>query len=221
MIELTAVDQLINLPMGQRDVPAPPLTPTGVGVRAALEQVMIEALSRPPCVVSFSGGRDSSTVLAVATDVARRHGLPLPLPATMLFSNAEETEESSWQRLVLDHLRLPDTVKLPVDGQADALGEWARDMLMRHGLTWPGNAYLHTPILETARGGTLITGIGGDELFEPGHERARLRAIIWSSLPPAARAALWHRRNGPLDYGWLTDDGRGLITRAWAMMAPA
>jgi asparagine synthetase B (glutamine-hydrolysing) len=216
LIELTLVDQLINLPMGQRDVAAPPLAPTDIGVKAALEQVMIEALSRPPCVVSFSGGRDSSTVLAIATDVARRHELPLPVPATMVFPGAEEAEESSWQRLVLDHLRLPEAVTLTLDGQADALGEWARGMLETHGLCWPGNAYLHTPVLETARGGTLITGIGGDEVYEPYHFRSRARAIVWTTLPRGARSALWRRRNGPLDYGWLTDEGRDLITHAYA-----
>jgi asparagine synthase (glutamine-hydrolysing) len=40
--------------------------------------------------------------------------------------------------------------------------------------------------------------------------------MVWSGLPPAARSAIWRRRNGPLDYEWLTDEGRALITRAWA-----
>ena len=53
--------------------------------RAALEAVVLRALLRPPCLVSFSGGRDSSLVLAIASDVARRHGLPLPVPATNRF----------------------------------------------------------------------------------------------------------------------------------------
>ena len=44
----------------------------------ALEAAVRPALERSPCVVSFSGGRDSSAVLAVATQVARREGLPLP-----------------------------------------------------------------------------------------------------------------------------------------------
>jgi asparagine synthase (glutamine-hydrolysing) len=50
--------------------------------RQALEQVVRNALQRPPCGVAFSGGRDSSLVLAVATHVARRDGLPDPLPIT-------------------------------------------------------------------------------------------------------------------------------------------
>jgi asparagine synthase (glutamine-hydrolysing) len=59
-----------------RDPAASPLPPAppGVTVRAALEAVMVRALHRPPCVVSFSGGRDSSAVLALATHVARREG---------------------------------------------------------------------------------------------------------------------------------------------------
>ena len=48
--------------------------------RRALEHVVREALLRPPCGVAFSGGRDSSAVLAVAAHVARRDGLPAADP---------------------------------------------------------------------------------------------------------------------------------------------
>lgn len=37
---------------------------------AALEAVLADALQRIPCLVSFSGGRDSSALLAVAQRVA-------------------------------------------------------------------------------------------------------------------------------------------------------
>ena len=36
---------------------------------SALEEAILPALEREPCLVSFSGGRDSSAVLAVATRV--------------------------------------------------------------------------------------------------------------------------------------------------------
>ena len=48
-------------------------------VLSAVEDAVLPAVSRPPCVVTFSGGRDSSLVLAVATRVARREGLPDPI----------------------------------------------------------------------------------------------------------------------------------------------
>src|SRR5687768_13796753 len=53
--------------------------------REALEQAVLVGLMRPPCVVSFSGGRDSSAVLAIAAHVARREGLPLPIPVSLRF----------------------------------------------------------------------------------------------------------------------------------------
>jgi asparagine synthase (glutamine-hydrolysing) len=54
--------------------PRPDATPTGPGPTpkagfeplAAFRAVVRAALKRPPCLVSFSGGRDSSAVLAVA-----------------------------------------------------------------------------------------------------------------------------------------------------------
>ncbi len=50
----------------------------------AIGDVLVEALSRPPCLLSFSGGRDSSGLLALATKLSREQGLELPVPATML-----------------------------------------------------------------------------------------------------------------------------------------
>src|SRR5215212_1324990 len=49
----------------------------------ALEEAVLPALTQPPCLVSFSGGRDSSSVLAAATRAARREGLPAPVPVTL------------------------------------------------------------------------------------------------------------------------------------------
>src|SRR5579884_3063930 len=66
--------------------------PAPGGLYAALESVLVAALSRPPCAVSFSGGRDSSAVLALATDAARRHGLELPVPVTMRFPSVTAAE---------------------------------------------------------------------------------------------------------------------------------
>ena len=66
--------------------------------RVALEAAVLGALRRPPCGVAFSGGRDSSLVLAVATHVARREGLPDPIPVTRRFPDKPEAEESEWRR---------------------------------------------------------------------------------------------------------------------------
>src|SRR4051794_5992486 len=50
----------------------------------ALEEALLPALQSGRCRVTFSGGRDSSVVLAGATDVARRLGLADPVPLTRI-----------------------------------------------------------------------------------------------------------------------------------------
>ncbi|HEY2429742.1 MAG TPA: hypothetical protein VGI06_12480, partial [Acidimicrobiales bacterium] len=64
---------------------ADPGAPARSDPRAALEAAILDGLRRPPCIVAFSGGRDSSAVLAVAVDAARRHGLAPPVPLTHVF----------------------------------------------------------------------------------------------------------------------------------------
>jgi hypothetical protein len=51
----------------------------GATARGVLEELISPALERPPCVIGFSGGRDSSSLLALATHLARREGLPMPV----------------------------------------------------------------------------------------------------------------------------------------------
>jgi asparagine synthase (glutamine-hydrolysing) len=132
--------------------------------REAFERVMLRALRRPPCVVSFSGGLDSSGLLALAAHVARREGLPPPIAATLVFPEAAASDEREWQELVLRHVGVSDWVRLPFSDELDAVGPVAQRAMLRHGLLWPFNLHFHLPIVEAARGGTLVTGFGGDEL---------------------------------------------------------
>jgi len=133
--------------------------------RQALEAVLVEALQRTPCVMSFSGGRDSSGLLAVAVAVARREGLPLPIPATLVFPDDEQADEGHWQQAVLDHLGLTERMIITASGdEFDAIGPLAREVLAKHGLLWPYNVHFHLPIVRQAVGGTVVTGFGGDEL---------------------------------------------------------
>ncbi len=135
--------------------------------RAAMDAVMRGALSHAPCLVSFSGGRDSSAALATATAVARRDGLPLPVPVTLRFAAAPGSEESEFQEHVVRHLGLPDWERIELTTEIDTIGEVAQRAMRAHGLLWPFNAHFHGPMLERARGGTLLTGVGGDELLGP------------------------------------------------------
>lgn len=133
--------------------------------RAAVEDAVRRALTVPPCLVSFSGGRDSSAVLATAVAVARREGLSLPIPATYRFPGAAASDESAWQEQVVRHLGLPDWARLTLTSELDSVGPVAQAVLRRHGPLWPFNAHFHVPLLELATTGSLLTGVGGDELL--------------------------------------------------------
>lgn len=224
----TQVDLLANLLLGVEPAPAPPEQPDGRGAMAALERALLPALSRPPAFVSFSGGRDSSAVLATAADVARRNGLPDPVPAVMRFGEAPETDETEWQELVLKHLRIERPEVVTVEHELDALGPAATSALRRYGVRWPGNAYMHDPIVELARGGSMLTGVGGDELFGTtasrhvllAHRRVRprprdLAAVPLAFMPKGVRAEVLRRRT-PVEYPWLTAAGADLAGRSLA-----
>jgi asparagine synthase (glutamine-hydrolysing) len=88
----------------------------------AIEQVLTEALSRAPCVLSFSGGRDSSALLAAAVHVARREGLDLPIPATLVFPQSEDSNEDEWQAIVLRHLGVTEWDRFEIHQEFAASG---------------------------------------------------------------------------------------------------
>ena len=133
--------------------------------REVLEAILLEALSSPPCTVLFSGGRDSSVMLAAAVDVARRHGLPEPVPLTMR-SQHPATWETEWQEMTIRHLGIEDWRRVEASTELDALGEIATETIRRFGVYWPSNAHSLRFFARAAVDGTLITGGGGDELLD-------------------------------------------------------
>lgn len=142
-----------------------PPSRAGIAPLEALEAVLTPALARPPCVLAFSGGRDSSAVLAVARAVALREGLPPPIAATLRYTGDGAAEESEWQERVVRHLGVDDWERVPGDCSADLLGPVGTDGLRRRGLVWPPAHHTFIPLLRLAAGGTLVTGHGGDEVF--------------------------------------------------------
>jgi len=203
--------------------------------RAAIEAVVQTALSHPPCLVSFSGGRDSSAVLAVAAAVARREGLPLPVPTTLRFPAAPGSDETEWQELVVRHLDLPDWERIELSTELDLIGPVAGPVLRRHGVLWPPMAYFHVPIFERATGGTVVTGAGGDEALSRGalsHCRGRgwirpsnLRTCAIALAPRAARRRIfarqpqqpipWLRPHAEAEFRRLVSEYRGRSPDRW------
>lgn len=196
-----------------RPLPEPARDPSP---REALEAAILPALARPPCVVAFSGGRDSSLLLAVAAHVARREGLPPPVPLTLRFPESPTAEESEWQELAIRHVGLDDWVRREIHDELDFVGPLARRVMLRHGVLWPANLHFVVPPAEQAAGGSLLTGVGGDRVLSAGPDdalgRSRPRAAVrnrvrsvYRSLPPRARAPHHARRlrsNSP----WLRPD---------------
>jgi asparagine synthase (glutamine-hydrolysing) len=212
MTEFTPLELACGLVFGvDRPAVLPPVERT-LTPAAALEAAILPALRRAPCLVSFSGGRDSSLVLAVATRLARREGLPDPIAASNLVPAAEASDESRWQELVVAHLGLGDWLRLRWDAEElDALGPFARRALRRHGLLWPFNAHFHVPLLEAAGGGSLLTGIGGDELFAAATRTGR-RALL---VPRALRRRRLERRPS-VPFDWLTAPARRALVESAA-----
>ncbi len=139
------------MPIGVRPDPVPlPELDRALTPLEALERAVLPGLLEPPCMVDFSGGRDSSIVLATATRVARKRGLSLPVPSTNLFPALPDTHESEWQEIVIRHLGLPDWHRRTFDNELELLGPLATSVMARHGLVAPAAAYVALPALEDA-----------------------------------------------------------------------
>ncbi|WP_405089858.1 asparagine synthase-related protein [Micromonospora sp. NBC_01392] len=196
------LDPAAPTPAGRPGPALPPLV--------ALERAVLPALRRPPCLVSFSGGLDSSLVLAIAARVARREGLPDPVPVTWRFTDAPGAQETPWQAKIIAELDLTRQWQILQAGDdLDLVGPVARRLLTRYGQVHPPDRHLHLPIVELARGGALLTGVGGDQILAgwrrpPASLRARLGRL---------RAGLRRRPPDPLP--WLRPEVARQARRAF------
>lgn len=162
----------------------PPPTGDVSDPRAVLERVVREALLYPPCGVAFSGGRDSSLVLAVATHVARREGLAEPIPLTRVFPDIPESDEHDWQLRVVRHLGLSDWQRIELHDELDIVGPLATKRLAEHGVVWPPTSVTDIPLVEAVPGGSLLDGEGGDEVLDTAaHRIAPLERVVRSPRP--------------------------------------
>lgn len=195
--------------------------------REALEESLLRALLRPPCVVAFSGGRDSSALLACAVQVARREGLAPPIPVTLRFSGMPETVEEEWQTLAIGHIGLSDWVRHEFSDELDIVGPVAAREMQRNGLPYPFNLHLFAPLIDDARGGSLVTGHGGDQMLTPAgrpldvlarRTRPTVRDLKWIGVhvgPRAIRRSVLRSRVPALGLPWLRSQARSQLERAW------
>jgi hypothetical protein len=166
--ELTALEAVAGCPLGGSARSAPRLARRGDQPLAALASAIELTLQNGPPAVAFSGGRDSSLLLAVAALVCRRAGVAPPLPITLcMASPLAEANEREWQELVLEHLEITCWHRIPIGGELDLVGPYARRHLLQDGLLFPANAHSVVPMLEAAGDRCLIVGLGGDELLTP------------------------------------------------------
>ncbi|UFU02401.1 asparagine synthase C-terminal domain-containing protein [Ruania suaedae] len=175
---LTARERAVAAPLGAMPPSREVRRADGrLSTRAALEQAVAGALGAGPCYVLFSGGRDSSLVLALATRAARLVGAPLPIPVTAVYPGDERADESSWQALVLGHLGLTERIVLPVTDQRSTLGDLATRHLRRRGLVWPEAVHTQPLFFEQLDPGTILTGEGGD-IFVEGRRITPLHLLV-------------------------------------------
>lgn len=185
---------------GSDPVPFPP--DPRISPRQALERIVLKYLQREPCVIAFSGGRDSSALLAVTVAVARREGLPLPIPLILVYPGVKGTDESDWQHLVLDHLGLSERIVVSVDQEHDGIGPVATPVLLKHGLVYYANFAPTLRMMQQARGGVLLTGECGDEVFGPKRiapltrivtSRGRVERMVYRRALGAVAPTFWRR----------------------------
>lgn len=230
-VSLTPLEIASGLPLAPRQTPPDELPPPRRGTSPAdlLGELLLPALQRTPCVVSFSGGRDSSAVLAVATYTARRHGLPDPVPLSLRFPGATRTNEDEWQERIVGHLGIADWQRQELGDELDVVGPCAQVLLRSGRVRFPSNLHFLVPALELARGGSVLTGVGGDEMFqqwpyarsvlframrqEPTRVIARTLALLLLPLP--LRRAV-NRRQGSMRLPWLTPLARAEVVDWWA-----
>lgn len=154
--------------------------------REVLEDEIRTALEARTCYVAFSGGRDSSAVLAIAVHVARREGLPVPVPVTAIYPDAPDTNESAWQQRVLSHLDVTERVVVEIRHEQSLLSEVATSALRLRGLVWPEAAQLQGALLHGLEpGSSLVTGEGGDNVITGGRAGPLHRLV--HTWPPRRR----------------------------------
>lgn len=163
-IRLADRERALSLPddsvaMAAPDVPA---HTRGETPRQALNEILRASVSTSPCYVLFSGGRDSSVLLAAAVTVARAVGADDPIPVTGIHPDDPESDEREWQDRVLTHLQIGHRVVKEFHGEQSLLSESSVASLAANGLIWPPAVHVQGAFVAELPAGSLVTGEGGD-----------------------------------------------------------
>jgi hypothetical protein len=185
---LDPLELATGLPLGIDSTAIPLPEPSTATAREVLEAELMPALARPPCVLSFSGGRDSSAMLALATLVARRKALPDPIPVTWRFPAHPSTDETRWQEHFIAHLGLHEWEILNFNEELEILGEMATGLLRAHGQLWPATTHLNLPALTRARGGSMLVSADLRDLLDR-WRFARAHEVMRGRVRPQRRDA--------------------------------
>lgn len=234
----TDLDLSVGWLFGTEPRPELPELDAGSNPRLELETVLLEHLQRGPVGVTFSGGRNTGTILAVALQVARRHGLPDPVPLSLRFGVPETSRDEEAQAAAIEALGLGRTwQRIDLAGGAELLGEHATAGLERHGLLFPANAYWVRPMAERLKEvtgsaqPTLMAGHGESELhsywpYGRLHQvlarkrrphRDELRLAAQAAVPRALRGRRERRRYRARSLPWLRP---GVIERLAPLTEP-
>jgi asparagine synthetase B (glutamine-hydrolysing) len=132
-----------------------------------LQQAVERCLRVSPAAIFLSGGLDSVSVAAVATERCRSHGVPPPLALSLAFPDADCNEETV-QKGVAQSLGLPQILR----GFDDAVGDKglllaALDISCTRSAPLLNTYYPAYQLLGTEGKGrgcqSILTGSGGDE----------------------------------------------------------
>jgi asparagine synthase (glutamine-hydrolysing) len=180
---------------------------------AALRDVLREEVVRGNCVVPFSGGRDSSLVLAVACSIAREAGVPLPTAVTFRHSDFPESDETAWQAMVIGHLQdqglRPEWRVWEIADELDIVGPHMAALLEEHRHSvWPPNLAATLAVSTAYPGTTILSGEYGDVVL--GVRRATVIAGALRKRGRGLSATYWRAVGAALSPRLAAAGGTGL-----------